>query len=265
MTAFALKILALTAMVIDHAGVMLFPEVTWLRVVGRVAFPLFAFLAAEGARYTRSRLQYLLRLGFFAVVSQVPYYIAFKGGFLSFADGFSWHVSFLRDTNVLYTLFLGVLACAVMKGLKSYFPGVKYQLLRVSLNTLVMAAAALTAGYLHSDFGIVGVLMVALAYLTANKWGKLGVIAAGIAVLYTPVGVWLSSFTRLNFYGKPWAGYGDLMVPAACAALLLIALYNGKRGQGMKWMFYIAYPLHIVVLMLAGMVMTQNWYAYRFW
>jgi hypothetical protein len=262
MTSFALKIIALTAMVIDHAGAI-FPDTgIWFRVIGRAAFPLFAFLAAEGALHTRSRARYLLRLGFFAVISQVPYYIAFHRGFLDFSDEPSWRVSFLADTNVLYTLFLGVLACAVMKGLKSYFPGVKYQLLRVALYVLVMAAAALTAGYLRSDFGIVGVLMVALAYLTPHKWGKLAVIAGGVAILNSPVGLWLSSFTRLNFYGKAWPGYGELMLPAACTALLLIALYNGKRGQGMKWMFYAAYPLHIVLLMLIATVMGIAQFVY---
>jgi hypothetical protein len=262
MTAFALKIIALTSMVVDHIGVLIFPEVLWFRVIGRVAFPLFAFLAAEGARHTHNRLKYLLRLGFFAVVSQVPYYIAFQRGFIDFTIEPSWRVSFTHGTNVLYTLFFGVLACCVMKGLQSYFPGQKYQLLRVSLYTLVIAAAALTAGYLRSNFGIVGVAMIALAYLAPNKWGKLGIIAAGAAVLYTPAGLWLSSVTRLHFYGKPWPGTGEFMLPAAAVALLMIALYNGKRGQGMKWMFYAAYPGHMILLMLVATVLGIAQFVY---
>ena len=79
LSAYHLKLIALAAMVIDHAGALLLPQAYPLRWIGRIAFPLYAFLAAESCRYTRSRERYLLRLGLFALVSEVPFDWAFAG------------------------------------------------------------------------------------------------------------------------------------------------------------------------------------------
>jgi hypothetical protein len=258
MTSFALKVIALASMIVDHTGIIFFPGVLWLRVIGRMAFPIFAYLAAEGGRHTRGPVKYVFRLGVFAVISQIPFYMAFHRGTVVFSPRFAMDVSFTQSTNILYTIFLGVLACCVMKGLKRYFSGIKYQLLRVSLYTTVIVAAALAAEWMGSEYGVLGVLMIALAYLAPGKWGKLAVLGAGCAILYTPLGLHMSRFLRLGFYGASWPNYGQLLLPASIAALLLLAFYNGKRGRGVKWLFYFAYPLHIALLMGISAILMHS-------
>ena len=71
-----LKIIAAVTMLIDHAGLILFPEQHWMRIVGRIAFPLFAYCIAEGYRYTRHRLRYFLQIFLLGIGCQIVYYIA---------------------------------------------------------------------------------------------------------------------------------------------------------------------------------------------
>lgn len=110
LTAFHLKVIALVTMIVDHVAAALvsvrLPVYPFLRGIGRIAFPIYAFLVAEGCRYTRSREKYLLRLGVFALVSQVPFVMAF---FPSWWEDALWR-NFLEMTNVFYTMFFAV-AC----------------------------------------------------------------------------------------------------------------------------------------------------------
>ena len=110
LTAFHLKLIALTAMVIDHVGAVFpFPALvdSLMRGIGRMAFPIYAFLVAEGCRYTRSREKYLLRLGVFALISELPFDRVFYPRLLQI---FGLGKNFLNATNVFYTMFLAV-AC----------------------------------------------------------------------------------------------------------------------------------------------------------
>lgn len=89
----ALKWIALIAMVIDHIGILFFSENETLRIIGRISFPIFAYLIAEGSFKTRNRKRYLIRLWLFALLAQVPYMITFDK----------------MELNILFTLFAGLL------------------------------------------------------------------------------------------------------------------------------------------------------------
>ena len=110
LTAFHLKVIALVIMVIDHtaAALAIIPMSlnTFLRRIGRIAFPIYAFLVAEGCRHTRSREKYLLRLGVFALISEIPFDLAFDSNWRTGVPG----IDFLNFTNVFYTMFFAV-AC----------------------------------------------------------------------------------------------------------------------------------------------------------
>lgn len=100
-TSESLKIVALICMLIDHAGATLFPQCDILRSIGRVSFPLYAFLLAQGCKHTHSMERYLLGLGIFALISEIPYDLAFGNS-----------INFLDQTNIFYTLFLSVHSAA---------------------------------------------------------------------------------------------------------------------------------------------------------
>ena len=115
MTGFHLKLIALTTMFIDHIGAVFFPQVTLLRVIGRISFPLYAFLIAEGCRYTRNRGRYALGLGVFALISEIPYDLALHPEFLEYG---LWGQNFLFQTNIFYTMFFAVASVHIFEVLR---------------------------------------------------------------------------------------------------------------------------------------------------
>ena len=98
-----LKLLAVVTMLIDHMGFTLFPHAVWMRAVGRLAFPIFCFLIAEGCAHTHDKKRYAGRLLLFAVLSELPFNLMCSGQWLS------WN-----HQNVLWTLLIGALVCWAM-------------------------------------------------------------------------------------------------------------------------------------------------------
>ncbi|MEG1942513.1 MAG: TraX family protein, partial [Angelakisella sp.] len=97
MTSFTLKIIAIAAMLIDHIGYMFFPDMIIFRLIGRIAFPIFAFFVAEGIRFTHDRKKYLTRLLLLAVISEIPFDLMRNGSAFS-----------PSSQNVCFTLAVGV-------------------------------------------------------------------------------------------------------------------------------------------------------------
>lgn len=188
MTAFTLKIIAVVAMLVDHIGAAIlrntgvfvdYPLVYDIsRYIGRIAFPIFAYLIANGCRHTKNINKYLLRLGILAILSEIPFDIAFNNG----------NINFLRQTNVFYTLFLGVASIAIYEYLKTK----KKQWVMLLPFVLFPATFLLNftpwAGHGYLALTIVGVLYVAAAYCIAyflpeNEEGKIGIKQKIIPVL----------------------------------------------------------------------------------
>lgn len=137
MTGFQLKLLAMLAMTADHIGAVFFPEIPLLRWIGRLAMPVLCFFIGEGLRHTRSPRRYLLRLTWFALLSELPFDLAFYGGI-------EW-----GHQNVYFTLALGLLALWAIqsRGMEGW---------------LLALTAALAAELLGCDYGMYGVLLILL-------------------------------------------------------------------------------------------------------
>lgn len=137
MTGFQLKLLAMLAMTADHIGAVFFPEIPLLRWIGRLAMPVLCFFIGEGLRHTRSPRRYLLRLTWFALLSELPFDLAFYGGI-------EW-----GHQNVYFTLHWDFWHCGQFRagGMEGW---------------LLALTAALAAELLGCDYGMYGVLLILL-------------------------------------------------------------------------------------------------------
>jgi hypothetical protein len=227
-TVFTLKIIALVTMLIDHAGAV-FPEVfgfppagaNIFRVIGRVSFPIFVYLLAEGFRHTKNRQKFLVRLGLFALISEVPYDLAFGND-----------LNFIARTNIFYTLFLGgatITAHEYLRENKSFIASV------VALFPFMFLAEALTV-----DYGAVGVVFIFAVYAAKSPRIRLATMAGFCVLLHFAM---LRHF--LQGYSVPTMHLA--MIPATLFAVLICAFYNGKRGAKLKWIFYALYPTHLLL------------------
>ena len=140
-----LKFLACAIMLLDHIGATLIPWGT-LRIIGRLAFPIFCFLLAEGAHYTRNPRNYLLRLGIGAILSELPFDLALFGSW-------SW-----QHQSVMITLLLGAMALLAMK-----------RMTQPLLKVLVLLLFACLADFMNTDYGGAGVLLIGLFGLTRER------------------------------------------------------------------------------------------------
>ena len=207
-----LKLIAALSMLLDHMGILLFPQQVWLRIAGRLAFPIFAYMIAEGCRYTRSRARYLGLMAVLAAIYQAVYYL-FNGDLY-----FSILVTFSLSILTIYALD----AC-------------KAKANPISICALLFAL--LIVWWLNDkftiDYGFWGCMAPVFASLPANtrydRPGiRLGCFALGLVLLS------VDSFA-IQYY--------------CLLSLPLLMLYNGKRGKcNLKYFFYIFYPAHLVVL-----------------
>lgn len=245
-----LKIIAIAAMIIDHvAAALLFrllvdpgnnvrvqellasvgsrnlmSAITIMRSVGRIAFPIFCFLMVEGFGRTHDKRKYALRMGIFALVSEIPFDLAFSSKVLEFSY-----------QNIFFTLFLGLLAMIVADSIdrrvKAGMNKTANAAIRILLIVLVTAVFAGAAEYLHTDYAGTGVVCIMVLYMFRRY--KAAQIAAGCV-----------SFL--------W----ELPAPLA---FLPIAFYNGRRGLKLKYVFYLFYPVHLLIIYLICAYLGVSW------
>lgn len=172
LSGFDLKILAVVTMLVDHVGAILFPEVLWLRCVGRLAFPIFAFLLVEGFLHTRDVDAYLKRLFVFAVLSEIVFDYAFFG-----------QMFYIRHQNIFFTLCLGLF---LIKKLREDPKDLH--------RFLWLLGTVLAADVLRTDYGGAGVLTVLVFYQFRNNKTMTAVCIGAIHILMLG---WIQSFAVL--------------------------------------------------------------------
>lgn len=216
----ALKIIAVVSMVIDHCAYYLMDGNTMaydvMRCFGRIAFPVFAFLVAEGFAHTRNRMRYFISLLLFAAVSEVPWYL------LNGADG---------THNVMFTLALGVSALAVFESLREH---------RILCCFFILLTAWL-ATWLGTDYEWRGVLLIVVSYLFGIKRS-----------MNTPI--ILRRMMQLLFVFPLMMHYGIIGALLACAVIFLYDGTRGFiHGNVAKYGFYAFYPVHLITILIINM------------
>ena len=230
-----LKIIALVTMLIDHVAAAILvrfflagqyrqymPVYDVMRSIGRIAFPIYCYMLVEGLKYTRNQWKYLARLGVFALVSEIPFDLAFQSRILE--TGYQ---------NVYFTLFFGLLAMIMVQELGNRIPvwfEKKGPLISNALLSLMIISITISgmglAWLFRTDYGWMGIVCILIFYYNRrNKWMQL---AMGYLAFGFLLGEWV-----------------------ALPAFVLIALYKGKKGFSCKALFYGFYPLHLLLLYIA--------------
>ena len=232
-----LKIIAAVCMVIDHVGLMFFPENILFRIIGRIAFPIFAFMISEGARYTKNRLRYFVSLLSLAVICQTVYYFFGK--------------SLYMCVLVTFTLSLGVIFAlrAFKKAIFDCNASVTYRILTSCVLILSLMLVFVANYYLDIDYGVCGCLLPVFASIfdfrgihVPVSLKKLDTLT--VRVLTFSIGMIIMSVSMYSKYNALHAVQPFMMI-----ALPLLFAYSGSRGKyKMKYFFYIFYPLHLALL-----------------
>ena len=225
-----LKIIAIIAMTFDHFAVIFYPYESWMRIPGRIAFPIFAFLIAEGFRHTRNRLRYFLLLGGLGTAFHLVYTFVMKDNML----------------NIFITLVIGVALCALLEFAKVKILTRDVALWKKLLSPVpLLGAVALLWFVDHKvtlDYGFFGCMLPMLATFVHVPRGMDVPWLARVDVLPVQLFFFLLALIPLNHMYNPVQHYAIFAIP-------FLLLYSGKRGKlKMKYFFYIYYPLHLVVL-----------------
>lgn len=228
----ALKLIACAAMLFDHLGVFLFPEVLWLRLVGRIAMPLFSFTLAEGCFYTRNRGKHL------ALIAGL--------GLLTSAVASLVTEEVQGDILITFTL-----SCLIIYALDE----LKRAAFQKEAGRIVLFAAALLAAVggavwlccfagIHIEYGIAGVLLPVTVHLAdfracGERREALSSVLYNAASVYLLFTIGLVALCLVQG-SVQWF---------SLAALLPLLFYSGERGRyKLKYLFYIFYPAHLALL-----------------
>lgn len=210
MSGLLLKLTALLTMIIDHYGAIFQTNIIIYRIIGRLAFPIYCFLLVEGYTHTSNIKKYTSRLLIFALISEIPFDLAFYG-----------KIGFVHQ-NIFFTLFIGLIAIYLIDNKDTKY---KFD------STLVIIAACVLATILRTDYQFIGIVYILLFYFTRNlpKKKRLSTIALIMIAINLAAGM-VQQFSLL--------------------ALIIIYLYNNEPGAKNKLLqmsFYIAYPLHLLI------------------
>lgn len=222
-----LKYIAMVCMLLDHVadGILLplmktsvtdalLQQYLCMRTIGRLAFPLYCFLTAQGVWHSHNIKQYAASLWGFALFSEIPFDLTAFG-----------YPVWPHNQNVYFTLALAVTAYWLAINVKNPF-----------MKGMALLATPAVAGLLHADYGMIGVLVLYACFF-GNPWTQ---AAAGVGVIF--LGVY-------KLYG---AGFTACLLGLAISGIYiyLIRSYNGKRGKvrGNKYLYYAFYPVHLLVI-----------------
>ncbi len=227
----SLKIIAAISMIFDHIGLIFFPDLLIFRIIGRLSFPIFAYMISEGARYTKNKLRYFLLMFSFAVICQSVFALV-SGGMLYMC--------------IFVTFSLSIILIYVLRWTKeTVFSSrerdlVKYLAFFIFL--LSLSAVWLFTQLVTVDYGFYGVIIPVLISLFDFEGIDAPFELRRLDSFYTKITALSFGLLALSF-DVGGAQYYCLL------SILPLLLYSGKRGRyKMKYFFYLFYPIHIALL-----------------
>lgn len=254
MSAMTLKIIACISMLLDHIGLVF--DISILRIIGRLAFPLYLFLLYNGYKHTSNKLLYAVRLAVFAVISQVPFSLFTTGNVFSL------------NGNVFVTLFISLILIWITDSM------IKHRVAKwASFIPTAVLYSAYHFGFIVSDYGAKAVLMsfVFVAIYGDGK-GMLRKLLTALGILCAVFNSYIVKWLLLPAYwltgqnpGWPTISYWQTVQIFSLLALPLIFLYNGKKGKfpigklnakTVQYGFYLFYPVHMIALWAIMVVMN---------
>lgn len=222
MSTFVLKIIAIICMFCDHFGDFYFKSTTILNYIGRFAFTIFAFQIAQGYIHTHNIKKYITRLFIFACASQIPFMIFYYNIFDTYFA-----------INVIFTLLFGLLTILV------------YDKYNKILGIIAGIILGVIAQLCHFDYGFYGVFIVFAFYILRNHKAYMSLIfiISVIIKYYTNTIKYHLPFSYL-FLGSKYS----ILMYSTCLSIIPILFYNGQKGKDAKYLFYIFYPIHMLIL-----------------
>lgn len=224
-----LKLMACAFMLVDHVGVRLFPAVLGMRLIGRLAFPIFAFFIGEGCRYTKNRLKHFLSVFVLGIICE-SVYIIYMG---------YWY------GNILLTFSVSIVLIYIMQWSRQVNKPQAY----IITAAAVLAVYTLT-NYVNFDYGFTGIIAPMFAAWPGDRFAETAGIKPappkGISkLLIFAFGIMLTTI------GNPLGMYQLF----ALLSVILLTLYSGRPGsRKLKYFFYIFYPVHLLLIELAAML-----------
>ena len=209
-------------MLFDHIGDAILGKFSFLNLIGRIAFPIFAFQSVQGYIYTKNFKKHIMKLFIFACISQIPFML-----FLStFTNTFS--------LNVFFTFFLGLLTLFVYDKCKNKILGI-----------IFVAIFSIIGELLHVDYGAFGILLIFTFYFFKDK--KILMIISSIFLCFA------NYIPNIIKYPSLYSHYLYCSLFTSLS-LAFIYFYNKKEGPKLKYFFYIFYPLHLLILYIIHIV-----------
>lgn len=229
MSAFVLKIIACITMFTDHIGYIIFGKTSYFNYIGRLAFPIFAFQISQGYIHTKDIKKYMKRLLIFAIISQIPFML-FR---TSITPGFA--------VNTIFTLLFGLISIY------------SYDKVSKICGISIVISLGILAEICKFDYGFYGVTLVLLFYIFRNN----KILLVSTFALFTII-----KYSQMLL---PYISYGsdiilkafDFYLPLCVCTILssaFICSYNGKKGHDSKYLLYLFYPLHLLLIYIFTLI-----------
>lgn len=236
-----LHIIAMIFMLMDHMWATLFTSADWLTSVGRLAFPIFAFMIVEGYTHTKNLQKYVLRLLLFAVITEIPFNLMVGNS-----------VIYYVHQNVLWTFLIGIGLIHINELARK-----KEKLWLTVLTAALTTVIGFVLGHItFVDYNAAGILTVLVFYFFRGRkwWCYLGQL---IGLYYINVELLQGYFFEIELFGH---SFEIIQQGLALFSLAFIWLYKGRQGKKSKafqYFCYTFYPAHMMLLWLIMFFMNR--------